>query len=279
MNQAEFGKKLTEIRKSKGLTQLELAEKCEVSLRTIQRIESGKVTPRSFTIKTLSAALEFNFIEEFSNNTPKSKENVEERFILINWIITQTIDLFNLKTNTMKKLTFLSIIIGLIGIGLFSIPNQGLAQKSIIKPHFSNIESIKTISKNKAIDRIKEINGSVDYHNQSLKQLITYASESEYNFDTYVLIAELISSFGHSTKPAMEIANIVFLTDKECDLFNEIAPLIFLHLSGSNDIYVNLAKKASEAKTEEEINEISKIINEYKEQKEFKTLTEAYQNQ
>lgn len=38
-----------------------MAEKCEVSTRTIQRIESGEVDPRAYTLHCLSQALEFEF--------------------------------------------------------------------------------------------------------------------------------------------------------------------------------------------------------------------------
>ena len=41
MKQPDLGLKVTELRKQKGLTQEMLAEKCEVSTRTIQRIETG----------------------------------------------------------------------------------------------------------------------------------------------------------------------------------------------------------------------------------------------
>lgn len=60
MKQPELGKKISELRKAKGLTQEELVEKCNISVRTIQRIESGEVTPRSYTIKTILAALDYN---------------------------------------------------------------------------------------------------------------------------------------------------------------------------------------------------------------------------
>jgi transcriptional regulator with XRE-family HTH domain len=53
MKQPELGKKIAEIRLANGLTQVELAEKCNLSLRTIQRIESAEVTPRSYTIKLI----------------------------------------------------------------------------------------------------------------------------------------------------------------------------------------------------------------------------------
>ncbi|MDX1283458.1 MAG: helix-turn-helix transcriptional regulator [Draconibacterium sp.] len=60
MKQPELGKKITELRKAKGLTQEELVEKCNISVRTIQRIEAGEVTPRSYTVKTILAALEYD---------------------------------------------------------------------------------------------------------------------------------------------------------------------------------------------------------------------------
>ena len=51
MDILDFGKQLLKIRKARGLTQAEVAEKCNVTVRTIQRIESGAVNPRSSTIK------------------------------------------------------------------------------------------------------------------------------------------------------------------------------------------------------------------------------------
>lgn len=57
INQPQLGQRLCEIRMEKGLTQLELREKSHVSVRTIQRIESGAVTPRTVTIKILLDAL------------------------------------------------------------------------------------------------------------------------------------------------------------------------------------------------------------------------------
>lgn len=57
MLQPELGKRLTALRKEKNLTQEELVEKSHVSVRTIQRIESGEVLPRLSTVKILWAAL------------------------------------------------------------------------------------------------------------------------------------------------------------------------------------------------------------------------------
>lgn len=63
MNQPYLGQKITELRQLKNLTQEQLAEKCEVSTRTIQRIEGGDVDPRAYTLQCLSQALDFDFIE------------------------------------------------------------------------------------------------------------------------------------------------------------------------------------------------------------------------
>jgi uncharacterized Tic20 family protein len=71
MNQPDLGLKVAELRQQKGLTQEQLAERCEVSSRTIQRIESGEVDPRAYTLQCLRTVLEFDFNEE---NT--TKENL-----------------------------------------------------------------------------------------------------------------------------------------------------------------------------------------------------------
>ena len=68
MNQPELGLKVAELRQQKGMTQEQLAERCEVSPRTIQRIESGEVDPRAYTLHCLGAALEFDFGGENTAN-------------------------------------------------------------------------------------------------------------------------------------------------------------------------------------------------------------------
>ena len=68
MKQPDLGLKVTDLRLQKGLTQEQLAEKCEVSARTIQRIESGEVDPRSYTLQCLSTALDFDFMEDNTGN-------------------------------------------------------------------------------------------------------------------------------------------------------------------------------------------------------------------
>ena len=68
MKQPKLGLKVAELRQQKSLTQEKLAEMCEVSSLTIQRIESGEVDPRAYTLQCLNAVLEFDFGVEGTSN-------------------------------------------------------------------------------------------------------------------------------------------------------------------------------------------------------------------
>ncbi|WP_319502207.1 helix-turn-helix domain-containing protein [uncultured Draconibacterium sp.] len=70
----ETGKLIKELRIKKGMTQEELAEKTEVSSRTIQRIENGQVDPRSYTLQMIAKALEVDFSLFTANETGESEE-------------------------------------------------------------------------------------------------------------------------------------------------------------------------------------------------------------
>ncbi|WP_203257299.1 WG repeat-containing protein [Hyunsoonleella ulvae] len=131
MDRLDFGKELIRIRKAKGLTQAEVADKCNITIRTIQRIESGTVKPRSSTIKIISEFLEIDFFENSIQNS-----SFKNRTAL--WYLKDT---FNLKTNTMKKISILSaslLILTLIGINIFNTEAQS---KSSNKKSEVTIES------------------------------------------------------------------------------------------------------------------------------------------
>ncbi|KPM32262.1 Hypothetical protein I595_1912 [Croceitalea dokdonensis DOKDO 023] len=61
MKQPELGLKITELRKQKGYTQEELVEQCNINVRTLQRIENGEVSPRSYTVKMILSALDYDY--------------------------------------------------------------------------------------------------------------------------------------------------------------------------------------------------------------------------
>lgn len=100
MKQPELGRKIAELRKAQGLTQDELVEKCNLSVRTLQRIESGDVMPRSYTIKIIFSALGYidlsnglpdELRKEFNNHEQSGQTNKNQ------------IGLINLKTYSMNK--------------------------------------------------------------------------------------------------------------------------------------------------------------------------------
>jgi transcriptional regulator with XRE-family HTH domain len=116
MKQPELGKKIADLRKAKGYTQEELVEKCNLSVRTLQRIESGEVVPRSHTIRVIFAALDYKVYDS---------SNIRFRLFL-----KQVLDLFNLKTNTMKKLSILTLAFTAMVFVLLTVCLDGNAQSA-----------------------------------------------------------------------------------------------------------------------------------------------------
>lgn len=126
MTQPELGKKIAELRKAKGFTQEELVEKCNLSVRTLQRIESGEVTPRNYTMRLIFNALEFD-IHEIPNQLC-SDEGIHSS--LPGQLYNYVFDLFNLKTNPMKKITILSLTFVAIFLVSFGLCSESQAQKA-----------------------------------------------------------------------------------------------------------------------------------------------------
>lgn len=81
METQSIAKNLVYQRKLKGYTQEELSEKTQVTIRTIQRIEKGEVSPHLQTIKLLAAALDVDV------NDLIILENPKEETILKKWLL------------------------------------------------------------------------------------------------------------------------------------------------------------------------------------------------
>lgn len=71
MKQPALGQHILALRQEKGLTQEELVAQCNISVRTIQRIEAGEVVPRSYTVKTILSALGEDY-ESFTETNVES---------------------------------------------------------------------------------------------------------------------------------------------------------------------------------------------------------------
>ena len=77
-NSKEFGNKLRELRKSKGLSQDNLANKLNISRTTIGRFESGEMIPNAQIIKELCEILGIYSTELFEMDYKiKNKDDIE----------------------------------------------------------------------------------------------------------------------------------------------------------------------------------------------------------
>ena len=127
MNQPELGKKILELRQEKGLTQSELAEICNLSLRTIQRTESAEVTPRSHTIKVILSNLDFDpksNINSSGNQIPSSKSRFQK-------LVMDVQETSKLNSSTMKKLSVFLVFILLVVVGYFYIKEDNRKVQNI----------------------------------------------------------------------------------------------------------------------------------------------------
>lgn len=122
IQQPELGKKITELRKAKGWTQEELVHKCNLNVRTLQRIESGEVFPRAYTVRLIFEALDCS-IEDLQ----------PDKNLLTNWFqnfYLNFIDLFNLKTNTIKKISILTVVAVLLTFALTAVKSENNTQNN-----------------------------------------------------------------------------------------------------------------------------------------------------
>lgn len=127
------------IRDKQNLTQEELSEKSGISVRTIQRIESG-ISPKGYTLKALSNALEISQ-KELLNKQPKIEESEKEKNAISaeqNQIDFSKIKLINLSSIIFVVLPPLNILAPLI---LSSV----LKQKNNLTKNIISLQILWTI--------------------------------------------------------------------------------------------------------------------------------------
>lgn len=129
MRQPELGKKIADLRKERGLTQEELVTMCNLNVRTLQRIESGEVMPRNYTVKTIFTALEYDLRQEHSVTEGTFGGNNEDN------VRTGLSGFFNLsslsKFRIMQAFLVLSVISLAIGLLSFSQNKKEITGKQI----------------------------------------------------------------------------------------------------------------------------------------------------
>lgn len=77
----QTGQLIRELRLKKGITQEDLAAKTDISVRTIQRIESGEVDPRAYTLQSIAAALEVDFETLINSSAEVTDDNVRNKWL------------------------------------------------------------------------------------------------------------------------------------------------------------------------------------------------------
>ena len=73
-----LGRKIKEIRKSKGYTQIELAEKIDVDPKYLSRIETGLASPSLKTIEKIVEVLHADIGQLFDYSEYKDREEILE---------------------------------------------------------------------------------------------------------------------------------------------------------------------------------------------------------
>lgn len=84
MEEQTLGDQIREARKAHNLNQMDLAFKCHLDIRTIQRIESGEVMPRLYTLRIINEALGTEFVKK-----PTSEDTNTEIALLQNQFETR----------------------------------------------------------------------------------------------------------------------------------------------------------------------------------------------
>jgi DNA-binding XRE family transcriptional regulator len=75
----DLGRRLAALRKSRGLTQDELAHKADSAQETIARIEAGKAVPKLDLLARLAAACGKVLTVEFANSSPRAARKTSAR--------------------------------------------------------------------------------------------------------------------------------------------------------------------------------------------------------
>ena len=94
MDQIKIGKFISELRKSKNMTQQQLAEKIGVSFKTVSKWETGRGMPELSTLKPLSDELGITINDLLNGEKIKEEEYLNKLNNYINIIDSSNIRIF-----------------------------------------------------------------------------------------------------------------------------------------------------------------------------------------
>ena len=114
-----IGKKISETRKIKGLTQEELAEQSNINLRTIQRIENSESEPKGKTLQLICNTLQID-LEELINDSALKDNSLGAKIInglfllVFNLVLVSIIGFLTLDTNANVNTVFAGVLLSLL---------------------------------------------------------------------------------------------------------------------------------------------------------------------
>lgn len=131
MDYFKIGNFITECRKEKNLTQEELAEKLEVSSKSISRWENGTTKPDYSKLKKLCKELDINVNELLSGEKIEERDymkKAEENFINLKKNVDKTLGVLKF-----IRLICIIVIIGALAVNIyFNVTNVKMYNKATI---------------------------------------------------------------------------------------------------------------------------------------------------
>ena len=197
MKQPQLGLKIAELRKAKGITQDELSFKCNINVRTIQRIETGTVSPRSFTLNLIFLCLNFKIEEK-----PISNKIIASIYEYFNQIINgnfQNIPLQKLANSFIKKAWIAGVICFLLGFAVAGMDFLRSKESLFITGKFFYIalKLIITISSAYYLGGFVVIGSKLKNHVLVISSLITFFAIVLFSF--YDIISLFYNSIEKQT--------------------------------------------------------------------------------
>ena len=102
----QLGARIRELRKLKGMSQLELAYDMDMSMNTISTIELGKISPKIETIKKIAQKLNVDIVEicQFSDMPSKDKLTRKKIEGLSRSLMSENLEFIDLVIDTVNIL-------------------------------------------------------------------------------------------------------------------------------------------------------------------------------
>lgn len=122
MDQVKIGNFLKELRKEKNLTQEELAEKLNVSRRTVTRWETGYNMPDLSLLVEIADFYDVDLRELFNGERKETRMNKE-----LEETIKQACEYSDINNNKAYKVTLVYLVLGIIGL----VINQALSMMDL----------------------------------------------------------------------------------------------------------------------------------------------------